>query len=147
MAIEDIGLADPRAMEQAVAAYRTAHFLGIPEGDQALAQVAIYLAVAPKSDAGYKALSDAQQEVRTGKAEPVPMQLRNAPTRAMKAWGYGKGYEHAHAADDGMTTMECLPDALQGRHFYSPTDRGVERRIAERLQEIRARRNREEPPG
>ncbi len=140
MAIEDIGLADPRAMEQAVAAYQTAHFLGVPEGDQALAQVAIYLAVAPKSDAGYTALSAAQREVRSGKAEPVPMQLRNAPTHRMKDWGYGEGYEHAHTNEDGMTMMRCLPDALAGRKFYSPKNRGVEKRIAERLAEIRARR-------
>jgi putative ATPase len=136
MAVEDIGLADPRAMEQAVAAYRTAHFLGIPEGDQALAQAALYLAVAPKSDAGYAALNAAMQEVRTGKAEPVPNQLRNAPTRAMKEWGYGQGYEHAHASDDAISAMDCLPDSLLGRRFYSPTNRGVEKRIADRLEEI-----------
>ncbi len=137
MAIEDIGLADPRAMEQAIAAQQTVHFLGIPEGDQALAQVAIYLAVAPKSDAAYAALNDALGVVRSGKAEPVPMHLRNAPTRAMKEWGYGDGYEHAHAHDDAITAMECLPDSLAGRRFYHPTNRGIEQRIADRLEQIR----------
>ncbi len=142
MAIEDIGLADPRAMEQAVAAMQTVHFLGIPEGDQALAQAAIYLAVAPKSDAAYAALNSAREAVRTGTAEPVPMQLRNAPTRAMKQWGYGKGYEHAHRFDDAITGMECLPPSLAGKRFYHPTERGVEARIAQRLDEIRAERRR-----
>ncbi len=142
MAIEDIGLADPRALEQAIAAMQAVHFLGIPEGDQALAQAAIYLSVAPKSDAAYRALSEAQEEVRSGKTEPVPMQLRNAPTRAMKEWGYGAGYEHAHRFEDGITPMECLPPSLEGRRFYKPTGRGVEARIRDRLEEIR--RTREE---
>jgi putative ATPase len=137
MAIEDIGLADPRAMEQAIAAMRTVHFLGIPEGDQALAQVALYLAVAPKSDAAYSALNEAMSEVRSGTAEPVPKHLRNAPTRAMKEWGYGSGYEHAHSFDDAITAMECLPESLLGRQFYKPSNRGVEQRIAERLERIR----------
>ncbi|HYZ85481.1 MAG TPA: replication-associated recombination protein A, partial [Bryobacteraceae bacterium] len=105
MAIEDIGLADPRALEQAVAVKECVHFLGIPEGDQALAQVTLYLAVAPKSDAAYRALNAATEEVRTGQAYPVPMQLRNAPTRHMKAWGYGEGYQHAHNLEDAVTSM------------------------------------------
>ena len=136
MAIEDIGLADPRALEQAVAAQQCVHFLGIPEGDQALAQLAIYLAVAPKSDAAYRALNEATAEVRSGIAHPVPMHLRNAPTRAMKQWGYGTGYEHAHDAADALTSMECLPEALRNRMYYTPTGRGLEKRIAERLDEI-----------
>jgi putative ATPase len=140
MAIEDIGLADPRAMEQAIAAQQTVHFLGAPEGDQALAQVAIYLSVAPKSDAAYRALNAARETAANDIAEPVPMQLRNAPTRAMKQWGYGEGYQHAHQFSDAMNTMECLPDRLRGRTFYEPTDRGVEQRIAQRLEEIRAQR-------
>jgi len=137
MAIEDIGMADPRAMEQAVAAMQTVHFLGIPEGDQALAQAAIYLALAPKSDAAYQALNAALSDVRNLPAEPVPMQLRNAPTRAMKQWGYGEGYQHAHQLEGAVTGMECLPPSLAGREYYVPTDRGVEKRIAERLAEIR----------
>ena len=91
MAIEDIGLADPRALEQAIAAQQAVHFLGVPEGDQALAQAAIYLAVAPKSDAAYQRAERAMETVAKSTAEPVPMQLRNAPTRAMKEWGYGAG--------------------------------------------------------
>jgi putative ATPase len=139
MAIEDIGLADPRALEQAMAAKECVHFLGIPEGDQALAQVAIYLAVAPKSDAAYKALGGAMDWVRTHTAEPVPMQLRNAPTRAMKQWGYSEGYQHAHEFEDAVNTMECLPESMKGTEFYHPTARGVEARIAERLAELRKR--------
>ena len=140
MAIEDIGLADPRAMEQAIAAQQTVHFLGVPEGDQALAQLAIYLSVAPKSDAAYRALNKAMETVANTTAEPVPMQLRNAPTRPMKEWGYGEGYQHAHQFDDAMNTMECLPENLRGTVFYEPTGRGTEQRIAERLAEIRQRR-------
>jgi putative ATPase len=142
MAIEDIGLADPRALEQAMAAKECVHFLGIPEGDQALAQVAIYLAVAPKSDAAYRALGEAQAAVRERVAEPVPMHLRNAPTKAMKQWGYGEGYQHAHQFADAVVTMDCLPESLQGTQFYEPTRRGVEARIAERLAEIRKARER-----
>jgi putative ATPase len=140
MAVEDIGLADPRALEQAMAAQQAAHFLGVPEGDQALAQVAIYLAVAPKSDAAYRALNQATEAVAKSPNEPVPMQLRNAPTRAMKEWGYGAGYQHAHQFKDAMNEMECLPDNLRGTEFYQPADRGVEQRIAQRIAEIRARR-------
>jgi putative ATPase len=140
MAIEDIGLADPRALEQAMAAQQAAHFLGVPEGDQALAQAAIYLSVAPKSDAAYKALNKAMETVANSTAEPVPMQLRNAPTRSMKEWGYGQGYQHAHNFEDAMNTMECLPENLRGTVFYEPGGRGVEQRIAERLAEIRERR-------
>jgi putative ATPase len=137
MAIEDIGLADPRAVEQAIACQQTVHFLGIPEGDQALAQCALYLAAAPKSDAAYRALNDARETVQSRVAEPVPLHLRNAPTRAMKAWGYGEGYDHAHRHADAIASMDCLPESLQGTVFYKPKARGVEERIAERLEAIR----------
>jgi putative ATPase len=137
MAIEDIGMADPRAVEQAIACQQTVHFLGVPEGDQALAQAVIYLAVAAKSDAAYKALNLARQTVQNLPAEPVPMNLRNAPTSHMKAWGYGEGYEHAHQMEDAVTGMECLPPALEGTRFYEPQARGLEIRIAERLEELR----------
>ncbi len=137
MASEDIGLADPRALEQAVAAMQAVHFLGIPEGDLALAQAAIYLSVAPKSDAAYQAMGAVHGDVERTTAEPVPMNLRNAPTGLMKAWGYGEGYEHAHQFEDAIPGMECLPPSLAGRRYYFPTDRGVEKRIAERLEEIR----------
>jgi putative ATPase len=140
MAIEDIGLADPRALEQSIAMQQTVHFLGIPEGDLALAQAVIYLAVAPKSDAAHKALGDVMREVHAGRAEPVPMHLRNAPTRAMKEWGYGSGYQHAHDYEDAVNEMDCLPESLAGRRWYYPTERGVEKRIKERIEEIRARR-------
>jgi putative ATPase len=141
IAIEDIGLADPRALEQSMAMQQCVHFLGIPEGDLAIAQAVIYLSVAPKSDASYKALGEAIEEVRAGRAEPVPMHLRNAPTRAMKQWGYGAGYQHAHKFEDAVNQMECLPESLAGRRWYHPTDRGMEKRIRERLEEIRALRN------
>jgi putative ATPase len=144
MAIEDIGLADPRALEQTIAAQQAAHFLGVPEGDQALAQAAIYLAVAPKSEAAYRALNSAMETVAKSTAEPVPMQLRNAPTKAMKEWGYGAGYQHAHQFEDALNTMDCLPEHLHGTVFYQPTDRGIEQRIAQRLEEIRARRRKQE---
>ncbi len=137
MAIEDIGLADPRALEQAVAAMQAVHFLGIPEGDLALAQAVIYLCVAPKSDASYRAMGAVQGDVQKTIAEPVPMNLRNPVTRSMKEWGYGEGYEHAHNFEDAVPGMECLPPSLAGRQYYFPTERGVEKRIAERLEEIR----------
>jgi len=143
MAIEDVGLADPRALEQAVAAMQAVHFLGAPEGDQALAQAAIYLSVSQKSDAAYQALNRAHQEVAKGVPEPVPMHLRNPVTRSMKEWGYGEGYQHAHNYDDAMTDMECLPPSLAGKRFYFPTGRGLEKRIAERLMEIRKARGEE----
>jgi putative ATPase len=137
MASEDIGLADPRALEQSIAAMQAVHFLGIPEGDLALAQAAIYLSMAPKSDAAYRAMGAVRDDVQNTIAEPVPMNLRNAPTRHMKAWGYGEGYQHAHKFEGAMVDMECLPPSLAGRQYYFPTDRGVEKRIAERLEEIR----------
>src|SRR5690349_9873296 len=129
MSIEDISLADPRALEQAVAAMQAVHFLGIPEGDLALGQTAIYLSMAPKSDAAYRAMGAVKDDVQKTIAEPVPMQLRNAPTGPMKAWGYGEGYQHAHKFENAMVDMECLPESLAGREYYFPTDRGVEARI------------------
>jgi putative ATPase len=140
MAIEDISLADPRALEQAVAAMQAVHFLGIPEGDLALGQAAIYLCVAPKSDAAYRAMSAVKEDVQKTIAEPVPMQLRNAPTRLMKEWGYSEGYQHAHKFEDALVDMECLPESLAGRQYYFPTDRGVEKRIRERMEEVRNRK-------
>jgi putative ATPase len=137
MAIEDISLADPRALEQAVAAMQAVHFLGIPEGDLALAQAAIYLSVAPKSDAAYRAMGAIQEDVERTVAEPVPLRLRNPVTRAMKEWGYGEGYQHAHQFDDAIPGMECLPPSLAGKQYYFPSDRGLEERVAKRLEEIR----------
>ena len=140
MAIEDIGLADPRALEQSIAAMQAVHFLGIPEGDLALAQAAIYLAVAAKSDASYRALGRVMETIESHRNEPVPMHLRNAPTAAMKQWGYSAGYQHAHLYEDALPDMDCLPESLAGSVFYEPTNRGVEERIAARLAEVRNRR-------
>ncbi len=137
MSIEDISLADPRALEQSVAAMQAVHFLGIPEGDLALAQAAIYLCVAPKSDAAYRAMGAIHADVEKTISEPVPMNLRNAVTRSMKEWGYGEGYQHAHNLENAIPDMECLPPSLAGRRYYFPTDRGLEKRIGERLEEIR----------
>ncbi|MBI3473611.1 MAG: replication-associated recombination protein A [Candidatus Solibacter usitatus] len=145
MAIEDIGLADPRALEQAVAAMQAVHFLGIPEGDLALAQTAIYLAVAPKSDAAFRAMGELREDVQNSMAEPVPLQLRNAPTPSMKQWGYSQGYQHAHQFEDAISAMECLPPSLKGRRWYHPTDRGVEKRISERMEEIRRAKEERKP--
>jgi putative ATPase len=141
MAIEDIGLADPRALEQAVAAMQAVHFLGIPEGDLALAQAAIYLSVAPKSDSAYRAMNAVRADVEQTIADPVPMNLRNPVTRHMKEWGYGQGYQHAHQFEDAIVDMECLPPSLAGRRYYFPTGRGLEKRIGERLEEIRRLRH------
>jgi len=140
MAIEDIGLADPHALEQAIAAQQAVHFLGIPEGDLALGQLAIYLALAPKSDASYKALGRVMEAVETHRAEPVPFHLRNAVTGSMKQWGYGAGYQHAHKFEDALPDMECLPESLAGTIFYDPTDRGAEHDLKERLAQIRKRK-------
>ncbi|HTS49144.1 MAG TPA: replication-associated recombination protein A [Bryobacteraceae bacterium] len=140
MAIEDIGLADPRALEQSIAAMQAVHFLGIPEGDLALGQTAIYLALAPKSDASYQALNRVMEAIETHRAEPVPFHLRNAPTGAMKQWGYGAGYQHAHSFEDALTDMECLPESLSGSVFYEPAGRGFEERLGERLRQIRNRK-------
>jgi putative ATPase len=147
MAIEDIGLADPRALEQAVAAMQAVHFMGVPEGDQALAQAAIYLSLAQKSDAAYQALNSAVAEAARGVAEPVPLHLRNAVTHPMKQWGYGKGYEHAHRLEDAITAMECLPPSLAGKRFYFPTGRGLEKRAFERLEELRRAKGSKDPKG
>lgn len=140
MAIEDIGLSDPRAVEQAIACMQTVHFLGVPEGDQALAQLTIYLALAPKSDAAYQALNRANAAIESRVAEPVPLHLRNAPTKLMKEMGCAKGYIHAHGESEAVTNMQCLPNSLTGVQFYTPTDRGYEQRLRERLQWLEKKR-------
>ncbi len=136
MAAEDIGLADPRAVEMAMAAVDAFRLVGEPEGDLFLAHVAVYLAVAPKSDAVYRALGEARSDVRTGPARQVPLHLRNAPTKLMRDQGYAAGYEHAHASDDALVGMSCLPEGMEGKRYYAPTRRGIEGRIAKRLEEI-----------
>ena len=140
MAIEDIGMADPRAVEQGIACMQTVHFLGIPEGDLALAQLTIYLSIAAKSDATFRALNKVNSTVDSAVAEPVPLHLRNAPTRLMKEIGYAKGYRHAHLEQNAVTNMQCLPDGLVGTIFYEPTNRGFEQRVQERLSWLRKQR-------
>jgi putative ATPase len=134
MAIEDIGLADPRAVEQAIACMQTVHFLGEQEGDLALAQLTIYLALAPKSDAAYQALNRVNATIESTPAAPVPLHLRNAPTRFMKEVGYSQGYKHAHNEPDAVADMRCLPDELVDAVFYEPTDRGFELKLQERME-------------
>ena len=137
MAVEDVGLADPRALEIAVAARDAVDFIGMPEGNLALAEAVVYLAVAPKSNALYTAYGAVQRDVEQTASDPVPLHLRNAPTRLMKGLGYGAGYEYAHNLEEKVADMQCLPDNLKGRTYYHPTADGVEARIRERLQEIR----------
>jgi putative ATPase len=141
MAIEDIGLADPRALTLALEAWDTFERLGGPEGELALAEVAIYLAITAKSNAAYAAFNAARQEiVDTGTLE-VPLHLRNAPTKLMKGLGYGKGYQYDHNLEGGVALdQQCLPDALTGREFYAPTERGLEGKLREKLEALRAAR-------
>jgi putative ATPase len=137
-ASEDIGNADPQALSIAVAAKDAVHFVGMPEGNTALAQAAIYLATAPKSNAVYRAYLDAAEAAAREVAEPVPLHLRNAPTKLMKDLDYGKGYRYAHDEATGIAEqMECLPPAHKGRHFYEPTDRGFEAELRRRLAQWR----------
>jgi putative ATPase len=138
-ASEDIGNADPQALTVAIAAKDAVHFMGMPEGNTALAQCAIYMATAPKSNAVYVAYNEAAEAAASEIAEPVPLHLRNAPTGLMKSLDYGKGYRYAHNEAEGIAAeMECLPPAHQGRTFYRPTDRGEEREIKARLAALRA---------
>jgi len=140
MASEDIGLADPNALRVAVAARDSFQFLGSPEGELALAECAVYLALAPKSNAVYKAYKQVSKLIDDGYAYPVPMQLRNAPTKMMKEKGWAAGQKYAHDEEGALTDMPCLPEQLQGQRFYQPTEYGWEARIRERLAEIRKRR-------
>jgi putative ATPase len=132
-ASEDVGNADPQALTVAVAAKDALHFIGMPEGNTALAQAAIYLATAPKSNAVYEAYNRAAEDAHHDVAQPVPLHLRNAPTRLMKELDYGKGYRYAHDESDAVADMSCLPDALAGRKYYAPTERGFEKEIKRRL--------------
>jgi putative ATPase len=139
-ASEDIGNADPRALDLANAAKDAVHFLGMPEGNTALAQAVIYMAAAPKSNAVYRAYSAAARDATQDLAEPVPLHLRNAPTGLMKNLGYGKGYRYAHDEAEGVAEMSCLPPHLEGRRYYEPTDRGLETKIKEALERAKALR-------
>jgi putative ATPase len=137
MASEDIGLAEPHAVQVTIAAMQAFELLGPPEGNLALAQAAIYLALAPKSNAVYTAYGDVRDDLQSTMAEPVPLHIRNAATGLMKNLGYGRGYQYAHDSEEKVTDMTCLPESLAGRIYYRPTDQGFEARIRQRLDEIR----------
>ncbi len=136
-ASEDVGLADPQALVLAMAAQQAVHFIGLPEGALALAELVVYLSAAPKSNAVYRAYGEAVQDALTTRAEPVPLWIRNAPTGLMKDLGYGKGYAYAHDEAEGVAGMECLPEGLVGRRYYRPTDRGHEGDLGSRLEAAR----------
>ncbi len=137
MAVEDIGLAEPNALALCMAARDAVDFIGMPEGNLALAQAVVYLSIATKSNALYTAYSAVQQDVEQTAAEPVPLHLRNAPTSLMKGLGYGRNYQYAHDTESKVADMQCLPDSLRDRVYYRPTSEGVEKRIRERLEEIK----------
>lgn len=132
-ASEDIGMADPRALQVAVAAQQAVHFLGMPEGNLALAEAAVYMATAPKSNALYVGYKEVQKDIQRTRDEPVPMQIRNAVTKLMKDVGYGHGYKYAHDYPEAMSDLQCLPDSLKNRKYYKPSNRGFERNIQERM--------------
>ncbi len=136
-ASEDVGLADPRALEISVAAYQACHFIGMPECSVNLTEAVIYMAMAPKSNAMEVAYIDAKRDAEEHMAEPVPLVIRNAPTGLMKELGYGKGYQYAHDTAEKLTDMQCLPDSLSGREYYRPTEQGMEAKYKARLEQIR----------
>jgi len=137
MAVEDIGLAAPEALNLCLSAKQAMEFLGSPEGDLALAEAVVYLALAPKSNSVYTAYAAVQSEIEHTRQEPVPMHLRNAPTKLMKELDYGKGYLYAHDEEGRVADMDCLPDSLKGRSYYQPTQEGREKLLAQRMEEIR----------
>ena len=136
-ASEDIGLADPRALEVAVSAYQACHFIGMPECSVHLTEAVVYMSLAPKSNALYVAYERAKKDALTMLAEPVPLVIRNAPTKLMKELDYGKGYQYAHDTADKLTNMQCLPDSLLGKEYYHPTEEGTEAKFKARLEEIK----------
>src|ERR1700681_518574 len=142
MAVEDIGLADPNALSLCMAARDAVDFIGMPEGNLALAQAVVYLSVAPKSNALYTAYGEVQQDVEETAADSVPLHLRNAPTGLMKGLGYGQGYQYAHDLENKVADMQCLPDNLRDRVYYRPTSEGIEKRIRERMEETKRQRSR-----
>jgi putative ATPase len=148
MAVEDIGLAAPEALNLCLSARDAMDFLGSPEGELALAQAVVYLALAPKSNAGYVAYGEVLSDIEHTRAEPVPLHLRNAPTRLMKALDYGRGYKYAHDEEGRVADMEALPESLRGRTYYRPTGEGREKLLAQRMEEIRKIKERKrKPPG
>ena len=136
-ASEDIGIADPQALTQVVAAYQACHFIGMPECTLNLTQAVVYMAMAPKSNSIYRAYEEAKEDAGTMMAEPVPLQIRNAPTRLMADLHYGEGYVYAHETKDKIAAMDCLPASLKGREYYRPGTIGAEAPVRERLEEIR----------
>ena len=136
-ASEDVGMADPKALEIAVAAYQACHFIGMPECSVHLTEAVVYMALAPKSNALYMAYNSAREDALNMIAEPVPLVIRNAPTKLMKELQYGKGYQYAHDTEDKLTNMQCLPDSLLGKTYYQPTEEGFEARYKERLRQIK----------
>ena len=136
MAIEDIGLAAPEALNLCLSAKDAMHFLGHPEGELALAQAVVYLALAPKSNAVYTAYNTVREDIEATAAQPVPLHLRNAPTRLMKELDYGRDYQYAHDVEGRVADMECLPPSLAGRRYYQPTSEGREKLLAQRMDEI-----------
>ena len=134
---EDIGLADPRALEMAVAAYNACHYIGVPECNVILAQAVVHMALSPKSNALYVGYEKAKKDALEQLAEPVPLQIRNAPTQLMKDLDYGKGYKYAHDFKEKITDLQCLPDSLEGTVYYDPTEQGLEKKYKERLEIIR----------
>lgn len=137
-ASEDVGLADPRALEIAVAAYQACHYIGMPECSVHLTEAVVYLSLAPKSNALYMAYEHAKKDALSQLAEPVPLVIRNAPTKLMKDLDYGKGYQYAHDTQDKLTNMQCLPDSLLDRVYYDPTEEGLEAKFKTRLEQIKA---------
>ena len=135
-ASEDIGIADSNALTVAVAAYQACHFLGMPECDVHLTHAVTYLAMAPKSNAMYRACENCKEDIRNRTAEPVPLILRNAPTKLMEDLHYGKGYRYAHDTEEKLTDMECMPDSMRGVRYYYPTEQGDEAKVKERLEAI-----------
>jgi putative ATPase len=145
-ASEDVGLADPQALVVAMAAQQAVHFVGLPEGALALAELVVYLAAAPKSNALYVAYGQASKDALETRAEPVPLWIRNAPTRLMKDLGYGRGYLYAHDEAEGVSGMDCLPEGLSRRRYYRPTDRGEEAALSARIEAARLIRERKKGP-
>ena len=143
-ASEDVGIADPAALGYAIDAMQAVHFVGLPEGKLALGQITVYLAQAPKSNALYRAYAEVAEDVAKTRNKPVPLQLRNAPTRLMKDLDYGKGYRYAHQEPNRVADMQCLPDNLADRRYYRPTEEGFEKEVAERLQTLERLKNQQE---
>ena len=143
-ASEDVGMADPHALTTAVAAYQACHFIGMPECSVHLTQAVVHMSLAPKSNSLYVAYESAKRDASKNVAEPVPLHIRNAPTKLMKELDYGKGYQYAHDSEEKLTAMTCLPDSMKGTEYYYPTEQGLEARYKKHLEEIKAWKKRHE---